>query len=67
MHNLLVIVKSDRGAYTAGFSKGGFWPNQPSDSDGLLISLTNKKVFTLATQNQRAITYDDYYIIFGNS
>jgi hypothetical protein len=38
-----------------------------SSKDAMIISLTNRKVFRLAVANYRAISYDDYYLIFGNS
>lgn len=55
------------GTYTAGFSEGKFDSKEPSKKDGIIISLTNEKYFTLVKPNTRAITYDDFYIIFGNS
>lgn len=42
-------------------------PKMVSDRDGLIISLTNRKFFTLVAENKRAIIYDEYYLIFGNS
>lgn len=38
-----------------------------SDRNGLLFSLTKKEVFELVEQNKRAVVYDEYYVIFGNS
>lgn len=38
-----------------------------SDKDALLFSLDNQKTFRLGENNRRAITYDEYYLIFGNS
>ena len=37
-----------------------------SKYDGLIISLTNEKVFYPAQKNKKAISYDDYAIVFGN-
>lgn len=51
----------------AGFTEGGFRPKKISDKSGLLFSLTNRKMFVLVEENKKAITYDDYYLIFGNS
>lgn len=65
--NLLLIIKMANGTYTAGFSQGRFDSKSHSSKDGLIISLTNEKTFTLVQPNRRAITYDDFYIIFGNS
>jgi len=44
----------------------GFNPKKNTEKGGLIISLTNKKSFELI-KGHRAIQYDDYYIIFGNS
>ncbi len=38
-----------------------------SDREGIIMNLTRKEVFYLVERNRRAISYDDYYIIFGNS
>ena len=45
--HLLVIIKTKYGAYTAAYSEGGF-EKKALDKDGLLISLNQKKFFTLA-------------------
>lgn len=51
----------------AGYSEGAFAPKMVSDKDALLLSLNNQKTFRLGENNRRAITYDEYYLIFGNS
>jgi len=39
-----------------------------SDKDGLIFSLTNRKVFKLKENcSKRAIAYDDFFLIIGNS
>jgi hypothetical protein len=52
--------------FLAGYTEGPIL-RRSSDRDGLILSLTNRKYFTLLEHNRRAITYDEYYIIFGNS
>ena len=37
-----------------------------ANKSGLLMSLTNKKVYHLM-EGKRSITYDNYFLIFGNS
>ena len=32
-----------------------------------MISLTNREIFGLLKENHRAITYDEFFLIFGNS
>ena len=44
---LLVIVKMKNGALLAGFTEGPFVPKKVSDRDGLIMSLTKKKSYTL--------------------
>jgi hypothetical protein len=53
--------------YIAAYSEGFFKPKQISKDAGIIISLTNKKHFTLIDPSKKAIVYDDYFIIFGNS
>jgi len=55
------------GTCIAAYSEGTFERKLPSKKDGLLISLTHQKSFTLKQSNRGAITYDNLYIIFGNS
>lgn len=65
--NIVLIVKMANGTFTVGYSEGRFESKLSSTKDGLIISLTNQTYFTLVERNRRAITYDDFYIIFGNS
>ena len=37
-----------------------------ANKSGMLMSLTNKKVYPLM-EGKRSITYDNYFLIFGNS
>ena len=64
--NILLILKTVDGLFIAGYSEGPFH-KKTSDKDGIIFSLTNRKIFTLVERNKRAITYDEYYLIFGNS
>lgn len=65
--NILVIIKLQNGFLTAAYSEGAFVPRVQSDKDGLIFSVTNRKVYTLREHNRRAISYDEYFLIFGNS
>ena len=38
-----------------------------ADKDALIISITNREVFELAQTNKRGTTYDEVFLIFGNS
>jgi len=64
---LVLVVKLENGYYLAAFTEGPFYPKMESKYDGLIISLTNRKVFTPVIPNKRAIAYDDFFVIFGNS
>lgn len=63
---IVVIIKLVNGGCVAAYSEGQF-KRETSTKDGLIISLTNREYFTLVEKNRRAITYDDFYLIFGNS
>jgi hypothetical protein len=62
-----VIIKLLNGYITAAYSEGAFIPKKVSDADGAIFSVTNRKVFTLSEPNRKAISYDEYFLIFGNS
>jgi hypothetical protein len=65
--NLVVVIKAASGEVFGGWSEGPFYPKMTSDRNGIIFSLTNRKCYDLAQHNKKAISYDDYYIIFGNS
>lgn len=50
----------------AGYSTEAFSPNGIKGGLGLILSLWGQMTFEVK-QKQRAISYDDYYLIFGNS
>lgn len=49
----------------AGYSEEAFDPNGIKLGYGMILSLWAKKVFTI--KDKKAITYNDYFMIFGNS
>lgn len=51
----------------AAWTEASFKPKMKSSHNGLLFSLTNRKVFRLLKENTKAITYDEFFLIFGNS
>lgn len=63
--NFVLVVKINSGQYVAAYSEGALIPKKNSSKDGLIISLTNQKYFTLCVPNSRATVYDDFYLIFG--
>lgn len=65
--HIVVLIKLKNGWTCGGYSEGGFIPKHQSDKDGLIFSLTMRKFFELKVRNKKAITYDEFYIIFGNS
>lgn len=64
---IVVIVKLKNGKIVGAWSEGSFQPKMVSDKDGLIFSLTHRKAFEPIERNRRAIAYDDYFLIFGNS
>jgi hypothetical protein len=65
--SLLLILKTTDSMYLAAYTESAFVPKKTSSGDGIIMSLTNRKCFFPVEENRRAVTYDDYYIIFGNS
>lgn len=61
------MLKLTNGNYLAAFSEGPFYPKMVSKYEGLIISLTNRKAFSTLVKNEKAIVYDEFFIIFGNS
>lgn len=63
----MVLVKLVNGYVLGGWTEGSFYPKMVSEKDGLIFSVTNKKVFNLKEKDRRAISYDDFFLIIGNS
>lgn len=64
--NLVLIARTSSGNYVAAFTESPFFPKSEANDVGLLLSLTNYGSYR-CLEGKRAITYDEYYIIFGNS
>jgi hypothetical protein len=65
--DIVLIVKTATGQLIAGYSEDPVTSNAiVPRNNGLLLSLTNQHVFYLH-EGRRSVTYDDYYLIFGNS
>jgi hypothetical protein len=70
--NVLVLVKLLNGSVLGGFSvkeyRTGIMNLKEWPWFGTLFSLTNKRYFYLKNEPKaKVLTYDQYYIIFGNS
>lgn len=63
--HILVLVQLKNGGILAAFSLSPFISGSKGD-DSLIISVTQRQVFFLKPET-RAITYDDFYLIVGNS
>lgn len=63
--HIILIIKTIYGKLIAGYSAEAFDPNGIKRGFGLIISLWARKTFEV--KDKRAIVYDDYYLIFGNS
>jgi hypothetical protein len=64
--NILAIAELRNGLIVAGFSSDPFIPNTRG-TKGLILSITNEKVFKLKPNNKQATIYDEFFLIFGNS
>jgi hypothetical protein len=65
--NFLLVVQLANNFLFAAFSQGPLIPKTASDKDGVILSLTNRLVFEPAEKNRRVVTYDEFYLIVGNS
>jgi hypothetical protein len=64
--NFVLLIKLVNNKLIACYSEGALEKNKNLDKDGLLISLSNREVFTL-DPGCKAINYDENFLIFGNS
>jgi hypothetical protein len=64
--HLLLLVRLKNGRIVAGYSNHPIVHGCKGGDNGLLLSVTTEQVFRLRAPN-KAIFYDEYYIIFGNS
>ena len=65
--NLVLIIKLINGYCIAGYYEGVFKPKTLANKQGLIISLTNQKVYVPNERNKKATVYDDFFVIWGNS
>lgn len=63
--HIVFIGKTITGRLIAGYSAEAFVSGATNKGYGLLLSLSNQKYFVI--KDKRAITYDDFFMIFGNS
>lgn len=64
---IVLLIKLQNGYVLGAWSEGPFLPGTMSQKDGLIFSLTNRKSFYLKKASTKAISYDDFFLIFGNS
>ena len=65
--NFVMLIELEDEYVVGGYSEGKLYPKMVSDKDGFIFSLTKKEVFEPVEPNKRVVSYDDYYVIFGNS
>ena len=65
--NIVVVIKLSNEYFVAGFSQVAFVPKSTARGEAMILSLTNQKVFYLFDADKKPISYDEYYLIFGNS
>ena len=68
-------MKTESGMYFGGYSESPIKKEEKDKKEskenpevrlGILMSITNRKVFPLI-KGKRPVTYDNYFMIFGNS
>lgn len=65
--NFVMLIELEDEYVVGGYSEGKLYPKMVSDKDGFIFSLRKKEVFEPVEPNKRVVSYDDYYVIFGNS
>lgn len=63
--NILAVIQLSSGGLLACFTTTAFAPGNKGN-DGIIMVIQNEECFHLK-EGCRAITYDDFYLIFGNS
>ena len=64
--HLLAVACLANGRLTAAYSQDALSPDSKATGGGLLLSPTEKRAFRLSP-GKRSVTYDPYFVIFGNS
>lgn len=64
--NIVLIAKTIYGKYIAAYSKEMIDSAGCKEGFGLLMGLWNQTAFEIQP-SKKSVSYDDFYIIFGNS
>ncbi len=65
-YGLAGVIKLANGQFLGVFSEGPFYPKLDSKYDAIILSLSNRRVFSPLPKHQ-TITYDEQAVIFGNN
>ena len=64
--NICVVLRLKNGRLLSAYSVSPVSSDTIANEGGLVFSLTERKVFRLI-EGRRSVTYDNYFLIFGNS
>ena len=64
--HIVLVIKTLYGKVIAGYSEQCFNSNGTKKGNAYLMALWNKKIYHIL-KDKKGITYDDYFLIFGNS
>ena len=64
---IVLIIRSSQDYLFGAYSQPAFSERTVAKGQGLIFSLTSRKVFGLASPNSKAISYDSNSLIFGNN
>ena len=64
--DIVLIVCTESENYIGGFSESPFHSKETASKGGIIFSLTQKKVFPILPA-KRSITYDNFFLLFGNA
>ena len=62
-----MLLKFTNGWICGGYSEGPFYPKVIPNKNGVIFSISAQQSFELKVKDKKAITYDDFFVIFGNS
>ena len=65
--HFVVVVRLESDMIVAGYSQEALQEGVENNSQGFIASLTNEKAFFLRKAQKTVISYNPYFIIFGNA
>jgi hypothetical protein len=64
--DIVLVVRTEKGLFLGAYTESAFHPELTADKQGIIMSISQQKVFPVL-EGKRPITYDSFYLIIGNS